>query len=218
MPSPRTSNLPELLESIPSDGIGLDELASLASQLLEARHVVMRDGRAAGRVDARTVRFYQTLGIVPKPGYEGRRAIYEREHLVRVVTAKLLQAEGYSLAQIQSALPMRTTGELLQALLQIDAGDAARTAPSPASPAAPPPPTRPRPQAPTALASFQLAPGVTVLIDPTLIADPDRVAETIARSLAAYDVRLTEPRGGKDASSSAAPGEPTHARPHGGNR
>jgi DNA-binding transcriptional MerR regulator len=210
MPSPRTSNLPELLESIPSDGIGLDELASLASQLLEARHVVMRDGRAAGRVDARTVRFYQTLGIVPKPGYEGRRAIYEREHLVRVVTAKLLQAEGYSLAQIQSALPMRTTGELLQALLQLDAGDAARTAPSP--------PSRPRPQAPTALASFQLAPGVTVLIDPTLIADPDRVAETIARSLAAYDVHLTEPRGGKDASSSAAPGEPTHARPHGGNR
>lgn len=210
MPSPRTSNLPELLESIPSDGIGLDELASLASQLLEARHVVMRDGRAAERVDARTVRFYQTLGIVPKPGYEGRRAIYEREHLVRVVAAKLLQAEGYSLAQIQSALPMRTTGELLQALLQLDAGDAARTAPSP--------PSRPRPQAPTALASFQLAPGVTVLIDPTLIADPDRVAETIARSLAAYDVRLTEPRGGKDASSSAAPGEPTHARPHGGNR
>jgi DNA-binding transcriptional MerR regulator len=210
MPSPRTSNLPELLESIPSDGIGLDELASLASQLLEARHVVMRDGRAAERVVARTVRFYQTLGIVPKPGYEGRRAIYEREHLVRVVAAKLLQAEGYSLAQIQSALPMRTTGELLQALLQLDAGDAARTAPSP--------PSRPRPQAPTALASFQLAPGVTVLIDPTLIADPDRVAETIARSLAAYDVRLTEPRGGKDASSSAAPGEPTHARPHGGNR
>ena len=210
MPSPRTSILPELLESIPSDGIGLDELASLASRLLEARHVVMRDGRAAERVDARTVRFYQTLGIVPKPGYEGRRAIYEREHLVRVVTAKLLQAEGYSLAQIQSALPMRTTGELLQALLQLDAGDAARTAP--------PPPSRPRPHAPTALASFQLAPGVTVLIDPTLIADPDRVAETIARSLAAYDVHLTEPRGGKDASSSAAPGEPTHARPHGGNQ
>ncbi|MFN9077446.1 MAG: helix-turn-helix domain-containing protein, partial [bacterium] len=92
----------------------------LANQLLEARHVVMRDGRAGDRVDARTIRFYQTLGIVPKPAYEGRRAIYERDHLVRVVSAKALQAEGYSLAQIQGALPMRKTDELTQALLELE--------------------------------------------------------------------------------------------------
>jgi hypothetical protein len=51
MHTPRSSNLLEVLGSIPVEGIGLDELAVLANQLLEARHVVMRDGSITARYD-----------------------------------------------------------------------------------------------------------------------------------------------------------------------
>ena len=232
MHTPRSSNLLEVLGSIPVEGIGLDELAVLANQLLEARHVVMRDGRAAERIDARTIRFYQTIGIVPKPAYEGRRAIYERDHLVRVVSAKALQAEGYSLAQIQGALPMRKTDELTQALLEHEGGredriaaDAPRavaagrprgSAPSAQGPAQ----LAPVQLAPVQLTPFHLAPGVTVLIDPTIVADPNSLAESLAESLAlalrSTDAFTMQPRGGEDASIAAAREGRTHKRLNGG--
>lgn len=221
--TPRSSTLLGILESIPVEGLGLEDLAELANRLLEARHVVVPDGRAADRVDARTIRFYQTIGIVPKPAYEGRRAIYERDHLVRVVTAKFLQAEGYSLAQIQSALPMRKTEELTQALLGLESGREDRVAASPVASEAPHAVTggRPRGAAPTArspvqLAPFQLAPGVTVLIDPTLVADPHSIAESLAFALRSTDAFTTQPRGGEDASVKAAREPRTHPRAHGG--
>ena len=213
MHTPRSSNLLEVLGSIPVEGIGLDELAVLANQLLEARHVVMRDGRATERIDARTIRFYQTLGIVPKPAYEGRRAIYERDHLVRVVSAKALQAEGYSLAQIQGALPMRKTDELTQALLDLESERKVHAAhASPDAPRA----SASSQVSPLQLAPFHIAPGVTVLIDPTLVADPHSIAESLALALRSTDAFTMQPRGGEDASVAAAREGRNHKRPNGG--
>ena len=212
MHAPRSSILLEVLESIPVEGIGLEELAALANQLLEARHVVVRDGRVADRVDARTIRFYQTLGIVPKPAYEGRRAIYERDHLVRVVTAKFLQVEGYSLAQIQSALPMRKTDELTQALLGLESGVEGGRAEHPPSPRMAASPA----SSPAQLAPFQLAPGVTVLIDPTIVPDPQALAAALAFALRSTDAFTTQPRGGEDAPVKAAREPRNHPRTHGG--
>jgi len=211
-----TSKLPDILDAIPHDGVGLDEIAERANDVLDSRHVVVRDGRASERIDPRTIRFYQTLGIVPKPAYEGRKALYGREHLVRVVAAKLLQSEGHSLAQIQAALPARATDELVAALLEIGAseigasdvaarhvaaiGAAMNTRAQQAS-------TRIAPQAssPTQLVSFRITEGVTVLIDPTVIQNPNQLARLFARVTIAADVHTRKPRGGKEAAAAASP-------------
>jgi len=221
-----TSKLPDILDAIPHDGVGLDEIAERANDVLDSRHVVVRDGRASEGVDPRTIRFYQTLGIVPKPAYEGRKALYGREHLVRVVAAKLLQSEGHSLAQIQAALPARATDELVAALLEIGAseigasdvgaseigasdvaashvaaiGAAMNTRAQQAS-------TRIAPQAssPTQLVSFRITEGVTVLIDPTVIQNPNQLARLFARVTIAADVHTRKPRGGKEAAAAASP-------------
>ena len=215
MNAPRSSILLEVLELIPVEGVGLEELAELANRLLDARHVVVRDGRAGDRVDARTIRFYQTLGIVPKPAYEGRRAIYERDHLVRVVSAKALQAEGYSLAQIQGALPMRKTDELTQALLDFESERKVHAAhASPDAPRA----SASSQVSPLQLAPFHIAPGVTVLIDPTLVADPHSIAESLALALRSTDAFTMQPRGGEDASVAAVTRDSTRPNPHGGNQ
>lgn len=233
--------LPDLLAAIPADGLTLDELAVLASEVLEARAVIVRDGRASDRVDPRTVRFYQTLGIVPKPAYIGRRAMYGREHLVRVVVAKQLQAEGHSLAQIHAGLAMHATDDLVAALMSTDGATAARAVPggamplstpsTPSSPAHTPSPARSSPSAPAAAAlrPFQLAPGVTVLIDPTIVSDPKQLADALAKALVATDATTTKPRGGRDSSIAAERARtpvvaqrpqsrraPREQRPHGG--
>ena len=226
MHTPRSSTLIEILASIPVEGVGLDELAELANRVLEARQVVVRDGRAGDRVDARTIRFYQTIGIVPKPAYEGRRAIYDRDHLVRVVAAKSLQAEGYSLAQIQSALPLRQIDDLTQALVELEGGQRADGAETRAMPhvsfdapravaAAAPAPSQ---VSPLHLAPFNIAPGVTVLIDPTIVPDPHAIAASLALALRPTDAFTTQPRGGKDASVAAARSHDTRPNPHGGNQ
>ena len=57
------------------------------------------DERVRAVPDARTVRDYQTLGLLPKPQrYRGRSAMYGFEHLLRIVAVKLLQAHDQSLA------------------------------------------------------------------------------------------------------------------------
>jgi DNA-binding transcriptional MerR regulator len=233
--------LPDLLASIPAEGLTLDELSALASSILDAREVSVSDGRASDRVDPRTVRFYQTLGIVPKPAYIGRRAMYGREHLVRVVVAKQLQAEGHSLAQIHAGLAMHATDDLVAALMKTDAVAAPRARrgepsppaiPAPAlAPARSPAPAFAPAAAPAAapLRPFQLAPGVTVLIDPTIVSDPKQLADALAKALVATDATTTKPRGGRDSSIAAERARtpvvaqrpqsrraPREQRPHGG--
>lgn len=229
--------LPDLLASIPAEGLTLDELSALASSILDAREVSVSDGRASDRVDPRTVRFYQTLGIVPKPAYIGRRAMYGREHLVRVVVAKQLQAEGHSLAQIHAGLAMHATDDLVVALMKTDAAAAPRARRGePSAPAIPAPALAPaRSPAPAfapaaaALRPFQLAPGVTVLIDPTIVPDPKQLADALAKALVATDATTTKPRGGRDSSIAAERARtpvvaqrpqsrraPREQRPHGG--
>lgn len=251
------ATLPDILDRVPADGMSLDGLAALANQALDAVGVVVADGRACDHVDGRTIRFYQTLGIVPKPAYEGRRAIYDREHLVRVVAAKQLQSEGYSLAQIQSSLPSQSSDELAAALLALDVGPhagaaeprvdspapRAATAHAAAHPAHAPhlvAPIATAPPAPVApilhpLATFQLAQGVLVLIDPSRVANPASLALELAgalsRSAAVQSAPLaaapmTMPHGGKDrvAEEPMSAPEPRSSQPpseppsHGGNR
>lgn len=99
-------------------------------------------GQLNGRVrevpDARTIRWYQTTGIVDRPvAMRGRTALYGRRHLLQLLAIKRLQARGLSLAGIQAELagasdPMleRVAGEPEPAE---DGTPGARSSPDPGS-------------------------------------------------------------------------------------
>jgi DNA-binding transcriptional MerR regulator len=95
----------------------LEGLVTGARSTLEYLIPAPTDGRVTEYPDSRTIRYYQTIGIVHKPiRYEGRNAVYGYKHLLQVVTVKLLQSRGLSLAQIQRALLNSTTADLETAL------------------------------------------------------------------------------------------------------
>lgn len=55
--------------------------------------------------DARTIRYYTTLGLLDRPSsFRGRTALYDRKHLLQLVAIKRLQAKGLTLSQIQTEL------------------------------------------------------------------------------------------------------------------
>ena len=76
--------------------------------LLEAQP----DGRVSGAPDARTIRYYQTLGLVDRPSYEGREARYGERHVLQVVAIKLLQSLGLALGEVQARLYGKSNREL----------------------------------------------------------------------------------------------------------
>jgi DNA-binding transcriptional MerR regulator len=142
----------------------LAQLVSASTALIRATGVTPDDGRTSVVPDARTVRYYQTLGLIPKPlRYEGRSAVYGYEHLVRVVAVKLLQAKGFSLARVQEAFAGLTLAQLEAAVAE------ALGQPAPS-----------RPPAARGLVAAEVAPGVQVTLDPSRVSDPDEVLRRIA--------------------------------------
>ncbi|WP_127481012.1 helix-turn-helix domain-containing protein [Nocardioides pantholopis] len=65
---------------------------------------------AATHLSVRTIRAYQTRGLLAPPRRQGRRVVYGRRHLDRLEKIKTLQREGYNLAAIAAHfLPSRVT-------------------------------------------------------------------------------------------------------------
>lgn len=150
--------------------LALKALVEQVNALL-ARLPAPVDGRVAAATDARGVRYYQSLGVVDRPlRYEGRKAIYGYRHLLQIVCAKALQRQGHSLAQVQRAL----AGAPLAAL-EAAALDALGSAP-----VAPPPAPAHRP-----LVAVELAPGVTVTLDPARVPDVEAMVARLARVITA---------------------------------
>lgn len=72
-------------------------------------------GRAG--LPVRTVREYQTMGLLPPPARRGRVGIYGATHLARLALVARLQARGYSLAGIRDLLgAWRDGGDLAEVL------------------------------------------------------------------------------------------------------
>lgn len=90
----------------PQDAMSLEQLTLEAGRHLEDLGLLgaQPDGRVAGAPDARTVRYYGTLGLVDRPGIVNREARYGRRHLLQLVAVKALQARGLPLADVQSKL------------------------------------------------------------------------------------------------------------------
>ncbi len=126
------------------------------------------DGRVAPLPDARTVRYYGTLGLVDRPRIEGRTARYGPRHLRQLLAVKALQAQGVPLADVQARLYGRTDAELAALV-----ASAAR------------PEDAGVPQAPAVLwREIAVAPGLRLQVAEGFAAgDPEALARRLARAL-----------------------------------
>lgn len=90
----------------------LDELETHVAAALEQAGVGPLNGQIAEVPNARTIRYYTTIGLLDRPRQAGRTALYGRRHLEQVVAIKRLQAKGLPLADIQKQLPAMSDTEL----------------------------------------------------------------------------------------------------------
>lgn len=95
-----------------------------------------KDGRVADAPDARTIRYYQTLGLVDRPLASGREVRYTARHALQVVAIKALQARGVPLAEVQRRLYGRSDAELAAVVGEAPAGGVAAASSAAASSAA----------------------------------------------------------------------------------
>lgn len=85
----------------------IGELAEQAAAALAdgQNRPVSSSGRVREVPDARTIRWYQTTGLVDRPtAMRGRTALYGPRQLAQVIAIKRLQSEGRPLAEIQAEL------------------------------------------------------------------------------------------------------------------
>ncbi|MFC4640013.1 MerR family transcriptional regulator [Deinococcus hohokamensis] len=73
---------------------GIEALVDTANQWLEQLLPQDRSLRAKDEVNARLVRHYTTLGLLPAPRREGREARYDRHHLVALLALRRLMSDG----------------------------------------------------------------------------------------------------------------------------
>lgn len=76
-----------------------------------------------------TIRFYQARGLLAAPRRDGRRALYDEQHLERLRDIRELQQRGFSLAQIRhlgERPDARAEAPLLRALIEEGGGDGRR--------------------------------------------------------------------------------------------
>ena len=105
--------LPELVEALPG--------------LLAGGYAGAASGRVRDLPDARTVRWYQTLGMIDRPvAFRGRTALYGRRHLLQLAAIKKLQSSGFSLSDVQRGLAGRNDAELARSA-GVSQKDAERT-------------------------------------------------------------------------------------------
>ncbi|HTJ40971.1 MAG TPA: MerR family transcriptional regulator [Kofleriaceae bacterium] len=193
----------------------LTELAEEVAAVLRG-YEAAANGQVRAVPDERSIRYYTTLGLLDRPAaMRGRTALYGKRHLAQVVAIKRMQSAGKALAEIATILPTLDDTTLAR-VAGVAVPRRAAPAPSRESfwkraPAAPAPepksvPTTndereqepdPLPRARVhkirrgarfhARAVLELAPGVTITIDPGRAltdADADAVI-TAARPLLA---------------------------------
>lgn len=182
----------------------LDELVGrVSAALAAAAYPGSPNGRVRELPDRRAVRWYTTTGLVDRPVMQGRSAIYHTRHLLQIVAVKRLQAQGFSLAEIQAKLA-GATDEVLRRFAEVpDELMAAEPAQGPPPAAdtgrrsrfwADPPRAEPSgtgADTVTALAAVSL-PGGAMLLVPSRPGDDDIVA---IRSAAAPLLELLAERG-----------------------
>src|ERR1700709_1074887 len=83
----------------------IGELAATAAAAVAAADVRGADRRVTDLPDERTIRWYSTIGLLDRPsGSRGRTSLYGERHVLQLVAIKRRQAEGRTLAEIQTEL------------------------------------------------------------------------------------------------------------------
>jgi DNA-binding transcriptional MerR regulator len=146
---------------------------------------VPEDGRVRDVPDERTVRYYQSAGLVDRPsGYAGRSAVYGERHLLQLLCIKLLQARGLSIAQIQRALAGATDAQLRAAVADgLGATPAQADGVAIGTPAGSPPAPPQNSSGTAAQVAVEIAPGVLVIVDPRRVPDPAEVLHRLTLAL-----------------------------------
>lgn len=109
--------LPDIEPHLARDDYTLEELVDTAGRLLSELVPTQSRYKVTERPDARTIRYYVSQGLLPRPvSYEGGRARYAGEHLLRLLVIKKLQAEHHTLARIASVLEDASASELKREL------------------------------------------------------------------------------------------------------
>ncbi|MBI4347512.1 MAG: MerR family transcriptional regulator [Elusimicrobia bacterium] len=92
----------------------LEELCAAVETELLRRGLAeaQADGRVSSVPDARTIRYYQTLGLLDRPAIVERQARYGRRQLLQLLAIKVLQASGVALSEIQERLYGASDAEL----------------------------------------------------------------------------------------------------------
>ncbi len=172
---------PASLDRYRDEELSLETLAEAVGRLLRRIDLRPIDGRIAADVDARGIRYYQTLGILDKPvRYDGRRAVYGYRHLLQLLAVKKLQQEGHPLQLIQRTLAGRPTERLEEAIRALVPGAGGSEDP----PHAERHKSEERAATRRHLVAAQVAPGVTLTVDSSVVADPEAVIALIERALA----------------------------------
>jgi DNA-binding transcriptional MerR regulator len=92
----------------------LEELSTRVAAELAERGLwgAAADARVSAAPDARTVRYYTTLGLLDRPVIEARQARYGERQVLQLLAIKALQAFDLPLAEIQQRLYGRSDAEL----------------------------------------------------------------------------------------------------------
>jgi len=134
----------------------LDELSDRVAGELAERGLLgaAADARVSAAPDARTVRYYTTLGLLDRPRIEGRQARYGERHLLQLLAIKALQAVDLPLAEIQQRLYGRSDAELKALVDSLAAEARAHAAPA-----------NRRPHPALRLREIVLEPGVRLIVE-----------------------------------------------------
>lgn len=89
----------------------LDAFVAKCSELLRAHELSQSE-----ILSVRLVRDYMSRGILGEPSKSGRELVFEYPHVVRLVAARILLADGWSLAKIREHFDLSTADEI-EALL-----------------------------------------------------------------------------------------------------
>ena len=168
----------------PNLDASLETLVDLAAPLLA--ELPVDDQRIQTTPDARTVRFYQTAGLLDRPvRYEGRVARYGRRHLLQLVAIRILQSEGLSLAQIQTRLAGATNAELEAIAISRSVATISEPVVLGAYTAATDTPS-------TQISAAEVAPGVIITIDSRLQPQSARLIEHVRLAVQQLNQQETE--------------------------
>lgn len=88
------------LTDVPIDGTHL----FTAEELVSVAELALQSQRLPDNLSVRTLRYYISQGLIPKPIGPTRNARYDQDHLRRLLAIRVMQSKGKSLEQIKFEL------------------------------------------------------------------------------------------------------------------